>query len=68
MSIVICDVDNQYCDDLSYSYQIIRDDDYTYSVYVSYDVFRGKTIAKKLESFQDAWNVLNEQIQETECV
>ena len=68
MSIVVCDVDNQYCDDLSCSYQITREDDDTYSVYVSYDVFRGKTIAKKLECFQDAWNVLNEEIQETECV
>ena len=68
MSIVVCDVDNQYCDELSNSYQIIRDDDDTYSVYVSYDVFRGKTIAKKLECFQDAWNVLNNEIQEMECV
>lgn len=68
MSIVICDVDNQYCDDLSYSYQIVRDNDDTYSVYISYDVFRGRTIAKGLETFQDAWNVLNEEIQETECV
>ena len=68
MSIVICDVDNQYCDDLSNSYQIMKDNDETYSVYVSYDVFRGKTIAKNLESFQDAWQVLNAYIQEEELV
>jgi len=68
MSIVICDVSNQYCDDLDNSYQIVRNDDDTYSVYVSFDVFRGKTIAKKLESFQDAWNVLNEYMQEVECL
>ena len=68
MSIVICDVSNQYCDDLDNSYQIVRDDDDTYSVYVSFDVFRGKTIAKGLESFQDAWNVLNEYMQEEECL
>ena len=68
MSIVICDVDNQYCNDLSNSYQIVLDDDETYSVYVSYDVLRGKTVAKNLESFQDAWQVLNDLIQEKECV
>ena len=68
MSIVICDVDNQYCNDLSNSYQIVLDDDETYSVYVSYDVLRGKTAAKNLESFQDAWQVLNDLIQEKECI
>lgn len=68
MSIVICDVSNQYCDDLDNSYQIVRNDGDTYSVYVSFDVLRGKTIAKGLESFQDAWNVLNDYMQEVECL
>ena len=68
MSIVICDVNNQYCEDLDNSYQIVKDDDDTYSVYVSFDVFRGKTIAKGLESFQDAWNMLNDYMQEVECL
>lgn len=68
MSIVICDVDNQYCDELCYSYQIVKDDNDTYSVYVSYDVFKGKTIAKNLETFQEAFNVLGEKIDEVEFV
>ena len=68
MSIVICDVSNQYCDDLDNSYQIVRNDGDTYSVYVSFDVLRGKTISKGLESFQDAWNVLNDYMQEVECL
>lgn len=68
MSIVVCDVDNQYCSDLCYSYQIIKEDNDTYSVYVSYDVFRGKTIAKNLETFQEAFNILSDKIDEVEFV
>ena len=67
MSIVVCDVDNQYCRDLTYSYQIVLDDDDTYYVYV-WDAFKGKCIAKGLECFQDAWMVLNEEMQAVECI
>lgn len=68
MSIVVVDVDNQYNDELCYSYQIIKDEDDTFSVYVSYDVFKGKTVAKKLETFQEAWDILNENIEMVEFV
>ena len=68
MSIVVCDVDNQYCKDLTYSYQIVLDDDDTYYVYASWDVFKGRYIAKGLECFQDAWNILNEEMQAVECI
>jgi hypothetical protein len=58
MSTVVIDVDNQYCDDLMYSYQLILEDDSTYSVYVSRDVLRGSYEARGVESFSNAFQEL----------
>lgn len=60
MSVVVVDVDNQYCEELSFSYQLILENDNTYTVYVSYDVLRGETYAKGLETFAEAWQKLTE--------
>lgn len=64
--IVIVDVDNEYCDELMYSYQIIKEQDETYTVYVSYDILRGKYLRKKVESLKEAWNILDEEMKNEE--
>jgi len=64
----VIDIDNDYCDELVYSYQLCKDDDGTYSVYVARDLFRGYTAAKGLQSFDDAWNQLKRTLEENEDV
>lgn len=68
MSIVIVDVDNEYCDELMYSYQLSKDDDGTYSVYVSRDIMRGYHACKGIESFAEAFKELQEAISHNEGV
>lgn len=60
MSVIVVDVDNQYCEELNYSYQLILENDNTYTVYISYDVLSGKYYAKGLETFAEAWQKLSE--------
>lgn len=67
MSVVVVDVDNQYMDgELNNSYQIVLENDSTYTVYCSYDVLRGRTHDKGIESFSEAWAKLNECMREEE--
>lgn len=67
MSVVVVDVDNQYMDgELNNSYQIVLENDSTYTVYCSYDVLRGRTHDKGIESFGEAWAKLNECMREEE--
>ena len=67
MSIVVVDVDNQYMDgELDHSYQIILENDNTYTVYISYDVLSGRYYGKKIKTFEEAWNCLNECMREEE--
>lgn len=63
MSTVVVDVDNQNCEELNFSYQIILENDNTYTVYVSHSPFRGMYHAKKLETFAEAWVKLNEAME-----
>lgn len=57
---VVVDIDNQYCEELCFSYQITIEDDDTYSVYQSWSVLRGKHLGKGFETLSDAWQCLNE--------
>ena len=67
MSVVVVDVDNQYMDgELNNSYQIIQESDNTFTVYCSYDVLRGRTYDKGIETFSEAWAQLNECMREEE--
>lgn len=68
MSIIVVDIDNEYCDELMYSYQLCKDDDGTYSVYVSRDIIRGFHACKGLETFFEAFNELQEAIKHNEGV
>lgn len=64
--IVIVDIDNDYCDELIYSYQIIKEEDETYSIYQSRDVLRGRYIEKNIESFSQAFDSLYAAMEENE--
>ena len=68
MSIVVIDIDNDYCDELVYSYQLCKDDDGTYSVYVARDFLRGYTAVKSVDTFEEAWNHLKRVLEENEHV
>jgi hypothetical protein len=68
MSIVVVDIDNEYCDELLYSYQLCKDIDGTYSVYVSRDILRGYHACKEIETFFEAFKELQEAIMYNEGV
>lgn len=61
MSIVIADVSNDYEDDLTNSYQLIKNDDDTYSIYVAMSVLTGYFLGEgcegkyKFDTFTEAW-------------
>lgn len=63
---VIVDVDNQYCNELCYSYQITQEDDGTYTVYQSWNVLRGRYLGRELETLEQAWLCLNDAMKEYE--
>lgn len=67
MSLVIVDVDSQYCDELCYSYQLIKEDDDTYSVYVARDFLHGYHVARDVDSFFEAYRILHDTIEHHEC-
>jgi hypothetical protein len=66
MSIVIVDVDNDYCEDLRYSYQLTKDEQGLYSVYINWGFLRGEFAARRLESFADAMAILLRELAERE--
>ena len=66
MSVVIVDVDNAYCQDLCYSYQILRADDGTYSVYQTWNVLRGRWLGRDFDSLRDAWRCLDQAMTQNE--
>lgn len=55
---VIVNVDNQYSDELAYSYQITQAMDGTYSVYVGRGPLRGRIVERKIQSLEDAMTLL----------
>lgn len=63
---VIVDINNDYCDDLCYSYQLCQADDGTYFVWMETGILRGRYLGKDFASFNDAWACLNEGIREHE--
>lgn len=62
MSLVIVDIDNEYCDELIYSYQLIKEDDNTYSVYVSRDILSGYHVERGIDNFFDAYRKLHDEM------
>lgn len=66
MSTVVVDIDNQYEDDLCYGYQLLKEDDSTYSVWVETGVLRGYHAAKGMSSFQEAFDKLQEVFKDKE--
>ena len=68
MSTVIVDIDNEYCYELLFSYQITAEDDGTYNVYQARDFMRGKYMGKGFETLAEAWQCLQEAMDEYESL
>jgi len=68
MSVVVIDVSNDYVDELMYSYQLVKDDDGTYFVWVETSVLKGYYAGKGIEDFAEAFQLLNETMDELEGV
>ena len=68
MSNVVVDVDEQVCDELMYGYQMIQDDDGMYKIWVSTGPVRGHYVHQDIESFVEAFDLLNKTILEREGV
>ena len=68
MSIVVIDVSNDYVDELMYSYQLVKDDDGTFHVWVETSVLRGYYAGKGIEDFSEAFQTLYDVIDEHEGV
>lgn len=66
MSVVVIDISNDYVDDLMYSYQLVKEDDGTFSIWVETNVLRGYYAAKNVDSFIEAYTLLNETVEEKE--
>ena len=66
MSNVVVDVDEQVCDELMYGYQLILDDDGMYKIWVSTGPVRGRYVHENIESFFEAFDLLNKTIMEYE--
>jgi hypothetical protein len=68
MSTVVIDVSNDYVDELIYSYQLVKDDDGTFFVWVETNVLKGYYAGKGIEDFAEAFQLLNETMDELEGV
>jgi hypothetical protein len=68
MSTVIVDVSNDYVDELMYSYQLVKDDDGTFHIWVETSVLRGYYAGKGIEDFSEAFQTLYDVIDEHEGV
>lgn len=68
MSLVVIDVSNDYVDELLYSYQLVKDDDGTFHVWVETDVLHGYYAGKGIEDFSEAFQLLNEAIEANEGI
>lgn len=62
MSIVVVDIDNDYETDLCYSYQLIKEDNDSYSVWISTSIFSGTYAGQNIESFEEAFQLLIETV------
>lgn len=66
MSVVVIDISSDYVDDLMYSYQLVKEDDGSFSIWVETSVLRGYYAAKDVDSFMEAYNILSEVVEERE--
>jgi hypothetical protein len=66
MSTVVVDIDNQYENELCDGYQLICEDDDTYTIWVSTGVLSGFRAHKKIETFGEAFRLLTELVNERE--
>lgn len=72
MSLVIADVSNDYEVDLTNSYQLLKNDDNTYSIYVAMSPLTGYFMGEgcegkyKFESFAEAWQQFCDMINHEE--
>lgn len=66
MSTVVIDIDEQYCDELMYGYQLIRQDDDTYRIWISTGPLRGCYTGGTFETLSDAFNHLVNVVREKE--
>lgn len=65
---VVVDIDNQYCEELCYSYQITIEEDSTYTVYQSWNILRGRYLGRGFATLSEAWQCLNEALAEYENI
>lgn len=63
---VIVDIDNEYCNDLCYSYQLCQAGDGTYYVWMETAPLCGRKLGQDFETFDQAWACLNEGIRKYE--
>lgn len=63
---VIVDIDEQYCDELSYGYQLIAEDDGTYTVWVTTGPISGFRSGGRWETLPEAFNHLVSIVREKE--
>lgn len=63
---VIVDIDEQYCDELCCGYQLIAEDDGTYTVWVSTGLISGYRSGGSWQSLPDAFNHLVSLVRENE--
>lgn len=68
MSTIIVDIDEQYCDELCYGYQLIADDDGTYYIWVSSGPFSGYRAGGSWSNLSDAFNFLVSLVREKEYI
>lgn len=66
MSTVIVDIDDQEEDSLTYGYQLIREDDYTYGIWMSTGPVRGKWLFRNIDTFEEAFDKLHAAVWATE--
>lgn len=60
---VIVDIDSDYCEDLTFSYQLCLDEATdTYYVYMETGILQGKYLGRGFETFGEAWACLKEAV------
>lgn len=74
MSVVVIDVDNQYCDELNFSYQVVKEDNEKYRIWVSSGLLSGWYLgegvdgAHEFETLSEAWEALDSELRAVDLV
>lgn len=66
MSTVIVDIDDQEEDSLMNGYQLVREDDNTYAIWMSTGPVRGKWLYRGIDTFEEAFDKLYNAVRTTE--